>query len=161
VRPLLSFGQSLAAIQFGAIDRQRLLGLLERLEYDGIEACRTHARDPGRRGGHTPVSLPHVGPALQQRRAIANGNEVVKSGRSRKRLHFGRSINGSGRTYWRAACRGYLLPATCGAGSVKRIASAVGEGWICIQFVHRVLRELAEDGNRMRSPPPRDSTRQA
>jgi len=47
------------------------------------------------------------------------------------------------------------------AGSVKRIASAVGEGSICVQFMHRVLRELAEDGNRMRSPPPRDSTRQA
>jgi thioredoxin reductase (NADPH) len=47
------------------------------------------------------------------------------------------------------------------AGSVKRIASAVGEGSICVQFVHRVLRELAEDGNRTRSPPPRDSTRQA
>jgi len=26
------------------------------------------------------------------------------------------------------------------AGSVKRIASAVGEGSICVQFVHRVLR---------------------
>jgi thioredoxin reductase (NADPH) len=34
------------------------------------------------------------------------------------------------------------------AGSVKRIASAVGEGSICVQFVHRVLRELAEAGNR-------------
>jgi thioredoxin reductase (NADPH) len=32
------------------------------------------------------------------------------------------------------------------AGSVKRIASAVGEGSICIQFVHRALRELAEVG---------------
>src|SRR5882762_4029877 len=156
VRPLLSFGQSLAAIQFGAIGRQRLLGLLERLKYDGIEArercssvglCLPHARarccvvgkgpcdarshapsyslvrrqlvqlgadtpnqalerdlriqiggcdsDPGRRGCHTPVSLPHVGPALQQRRAIANGNEVAKPGRSHTRLHFGRSINGS------------------------------------------------------------------
>ena len=30
------------------------------------------------------------------------------------------------------------------AGSVKRIASAVGEGSICVQFVHRVLREFAE-----------------
>jgi thioredoxin reductase (NADPH) len=30
------------------------------------------------------------------------------------------------------------------AGSVKRIASAVGEGSICVQFVHRVLRELAD-----------------
>jgi thioredoxin reductase (NADPH) len=29
------------------------------------------------------------------------------------------------------------------AGSVKRIASAVGEGSICVQFVHRVLREFA------------------
>jgi thioredoxin reductase (NADPH) len=27
--------------------------------------------------------------------------------------------------------------------SVKRIASAVGEGSICVQFVHRVLREMA------------------
>ena len=29
------------------------------------------------------------------------------------------------------------------AGSVKRIASAVGEGSICVQFVHRVLQETA------------------
>jgi thioredoxin reductase (NADPH) len=29
------------------------------------------------------------------------------------------------------------------SGSVKRIASAVGEGSICVQFVHRALRELA------------------
>src|SRR5256885_9019888 len=33
------------------------------------------------------------------------------------------------------------------AGSVKRIASAVGEGSISVQFVHRVLREFAEAGN--------------
>jgi thioredoxin reductase len=37
------------------------------------------------------------------------------------------------------------------AGSVKRIASAVGEGSICVQFVHRVLRELAEAGINLRS----------
>jgi hypothetical protein len=34
------------------------------------------------------------------------------------------------------------------AGSVKRIASAVGDGSICVQFVHRVLREFAEAGTR-------------
>jgi thioredoxin reductase (NADPH) len=34
------------------------------------------------------------------------------------------------------------------AGSVKRIASAVGEGSICVQFVHRALRELANAGTR-------------
>jgi thioredoxin reductase (NADPH) len=34
------------------------------------------------------------------------------------------------------------------AGSVKRIAAAVGEGSICVQFVHRVLREFAEAGDR-------------
>jgi thioredoxin reductase (NADPH) len=33
------------------------------------------------------------------------------------------------------------------AGSVKRIASAVGEGSICVQFVHRVLREFANTGS--------------
>jgi thioredoxin reductase (NADPH) len=33
------------------------------------------------------------------------------------------------------------------AGSVKRIASAVGEGSICVQFVHRVLREFDAAGN--------------
>ncbi len=33
------------------------------------------------------------------------------------------------------------------AGSVKRIASAVGEGSISVQFVHRVLRELANAGH--------------
>jgi len=30
------------------------------------------------------------------------------------------------------------------ADSVKRIASAVGEGSICVQFVHRVLREMSD-----------------
>jgi hypothetical protein len=44
VRPLLSFGQSLAAIQFSAIGRQRLLGLLERLEYDRIESQTSEQR---------------------------------------------------------------------------------------------------------------------
>lgn len=34
------------------------------------------------------------------------------------------------------------------AGSIKRIASAVGEGSICVQFVHRVLREFSEVGAR-------------
>ncbi len=33
------------------------------------------------------------------------------------------------------------------SGSVKRIASAVGEGSISVQFVHRALRELADAGN--------------
>jgi thioredoxin reductase (NADPH) len=33
-------------------------------------------------------------------------------------------------------------------GSVKRIASAVGEGSICVQFVHRVLREFADAEDR-------------
>ena len=28
------------------------------------------------------------------------------------------------------------------SGSVKRVASAVGEGSICVQFVHRALREM-------------------
>jgi thioredoxin reductase (NADPH) len=28
------------------------------------------------------------------------------------------------------------------SGSVKRIASAVGEGSVCVQFVHRALKEL-------------------
>ena len=28
------------------------------------------------------------------------------------------------------------------SGSVKRVASAVGEGSICVQLVHRVLQEL-------------------
>ena len=29
------------------------------------------------------------------------------------------------------------------SGSVKRIASAVGEGSICVQFAHRALREIS------------------
>ena len=28
------------------------------------------------------------------------------------------------------------------SGSVKRVASGVGEGSVCVQFIHRVLREL-------------------
>ena len=30
------------------------------------------------------------------------------------------------------------------SGSVKRVASAVGEGSICVQFVHRALPEMRE-----------------
>jgi thioredoxin reductase len=51
------------------------------------------------------------------------------------------------RTCWRAACRGVFAAGDLRAGSVKRIASAVGEGSICVQFVHRVLREFADAGN--------------
>jgi thioredoxin reductase (NADPH) len=29
-----------------------------------------------------------------------------------------------------------------GSGSVKRVASAVGEGSVCVQLIHRALREL-------------------
>jgi thioredoxin reductase (NADPH) len=29
------------------------------------------------------------------------------------------------------------------SGSAKRVASAVGEGSSCVQFVHRALRELS------------------
>jgi thioredoxin reductase (NADPH) len=42
------------------------------------------------------------------------------------------------------------------SGSVKRIASAVGEGSICVQFVHRALAELAITNTlsrSLRSPP--------
>jgi thioredoxin reductase (NADPH) len=28
------------------------------------------------------------------------------------------------------------------SGSIKRVASAVGEGSICVQLIHRALREL-------------------
>jgi thioredoxin reductase (NADPH) len=37
------------------------------------------------------------------------------------------------------------------AASVKRIASAVGEGSICVQFVHQALREPPTPGTFMRS----------
>jgi thioredoxin reductase (NADPH) len=37
------------------------------------------------------------------------------------------------------------------AGSVKRIASGVGEGSICIQFLHRVLQEFREAAERPRA----------
>jgi hypothetical protein len=35
------------------------------------------------------------------------------------------------------------------SGSVKRIASAADGGWICVQFVHRLLREFADAGSRL------------
>ena len=35
------------------------------------------------------------------------------------------------------------------SGSVKRIASAVGEGSICVQFVHRALREISVPARQM------------
>lgn len=38
------------------------------------------------------------------------------------------------------------------SGSVKRIASAVGEGSICIQFVHRALAEIAAPSRRRPAP---------
>ena len=37
--------------------------------------------------------------------------------------------------------RGIFAVGDVRAGSVKRVASAVGEGSICVQLVHRVLAE--------------------
>jgi thioredoxin reductase (NADPH) len=60
-------------------------------------------------------------------------------------------------THWPLARQPYLLetnlPGVFAAGdvrcgSVKRVAAAVGEGSICVQFVHRALRELAEPAQR-------------
>jgi len=39
---------------------------------------------------------------------------------------------------WKPAYLAYLPPATC-RGSVKRVASGVGEGSVAIQFVHQYL----------------------
>jgi thioredoxin reductase (NADPH) len=56
------------------------------------------------------------------------------------------------RAGWPLARRPYLLETSCPrvfaagdvrSGSVKRVASAVGEGSICVQFIHRVLAEEA------------------
>lgn len=58
------------------------------------------------------------------------------------------------RTGWPLERRPYLLETSCPrvfaagdvrSGSIKRVASAVGEGSACIQFVHRVLAEEEED----------------
>jgi len=38
------------------------------------------------------------------------------------------------------------------SGSVKRIASAVGEGSICVQFVHRTLREISVPSGQRSTP---------
>ncbi len=55
---------------------------------------------------------------------------------------------------WTFSRRPYLLETSCPrvfaagdvrAGSVKRVASAVGEGSICVQFIHQALSEDAED----------------
>src|SRR5262249_52004330 len=52
---------------------------------------------------------------------------------------------------WRRARRPELLetsrPGVCAvgdvrSGSIKRVASAVGEGSVCVQLIHRALREL-------------------
>ncbi len=37
---------------------------------------------------------------------------------------------------------GVFASATRASASVKRVASAVGEGSICVQLVHRALQEL-------------------
>jgi thioredoxin reductase (NADPH) len=53
---------------------------------------------------------------------------------------------------WRLTRRPYLLETSCPrvfaagdvrAGSIKRVASAVGEGSICVQFIHQTLAEQA------------------
>jgi thioredoxin reductase (NADPH) len=63
---------------------------------------------------------------------------------------------------WPFARRPYLLETSCPrvfaagdvrSGSVKRVASAVGEGSICVQFIHQTFSEsasadVAEDQNR-------------
>jgi thioredoxin reductase (NADPH) len=46
-----------------------------------------------------------------------------------------------------SSVRGVFAAGDVRTGSVERIASAVGEGSICVQFVHRVLREFAQAVN--------------
>ena len=43
------------------------------------------------------------------------------------------------RTRWRRACPASSPPATCGSDSMKRVASAVGEGAMSVYLVHRYL----------------------
>lgn len=56
---------------------------------------------------------------------------------------------------WPLGRQPYLLETSCPrifavgdirSGSVKRVASAVGEGSVCVQFVHQALTELGGDG---------------
>ena len=56
---------------------------------------------------------------------------------------------------WPEQRRPYLLETSCPrvfaagdvrSGSVKRVASAVGEGSVCVQFIHKVLAELEAAG---------------
>ena len=42
----------------------------------------------------------------------------------------------------RRACRGSSWPATSGDASIKRVASAVGEGAMAVRFVHQYLGRL-------------------
>ena len=46
------------------------------------------------------------------------------------------------RSCWRRAGPACSRPATCASGSVKRVASAVGEGSMAVQFVHEVLETM-------------------
>ncbi len=60
---------------------------------------------------------------------------------------------------WSLNRRPHLLETSCPrvfaagdvrSGSVKRVASAVGEGSVCVQFIHTLLNELAESGKAAR-----------
>jgi thioredoxin reductase (NADPH) len=61
------------------------------------------------------------------------------------------SVEELAETNWRLDRRPYLLETTIPgvfavgdvrSSSIKRVASAVGEGSICVQLVHRALQEL-------------------
>ena len=67
---------------------------------------------------------------------VVTGPETRAARRLRWPLDRGR------RTRWRPACPGSSPPATCGCDSMKRVASAVGEGAMAVHLVHRYLATI-------------------
>ena len=66
----------------------------------------------------------------------------VVTGRTRLGRTAGRGRWRGRRTPWRPACPACSPPATCGCDSMKRVASAVGEGAMAVHLVHRYLATI-------------------
>ena len=152
-------------------------------QIDGIEQHRGAHPHRGRRGARRrpPGAADAARPTHRRRRTRSTTGLAVRLHRRRSRAPTGSTAPSTGtsaassspgptcstdgqrprrldrwtatRTTWRPACPGVFVAGDVRADSVKRVASAVGEGAMAVTLVHRYLEE-ADDRHRHRRHAP-------
>jgi len=106
------------------------------VEAEGLEPieCDRVLLAVGRKPNTEGLGLDAIGLALDEKGFIRTGPDLVEAELDRERWTSGRRP-----FLLETSLPGVFCAGDVRAGSVKRVASAVGEGSVCVQFLHRVL----------------------